>query len=186
MYTNNSMSNNNINKFYRPATWESICFNDPEKASVLSDYFEKIGWYPRKNGVPTVNLTYGIISPAVIHSSIWSGGMTTEYLYITESCKTGREVHIKGIASNTTTKVIDHCCFAYVADVPTSVLKTFIKNAVCLDFPPQQYKKLFEQKANMVNVTKEVESLKAENESLKKQLDTFKKSVENLYNMTTK
>ena len=34
MYTNNSMSNNNINKFYRPATWESICFNDPEKAAI--------------------------------------------------------------------------------------------------------------------------------------------------------
>ena len=186
MCNNNFMSNNNVNKFYRPATWESICFNDPEKAAVLSDYFEKIGWYPRKNGVPTVNLTYGIISPAVIHSSIWSGGMTTEYLYITESCKTGREVHIKGIASNTTTKVIDHCCFAYVADVPTSVLKTFIKNAVCLDFPPQQYKKLFEQKANMVNVTQEVESLRAENEALKKQLNSLKKSVENLYNMATK
>ena len=89
MYTNNSMSNNNVNKFYRPATWESICFNDPEKAAVLSDYFEKIGWYPRKNGVPTVNLTYGIISPAVIHSDTWCYGQPLEYLYFTESCKTG-------------------------------------------------------------------------------------------------
>ena len=177
---------NEVNNFYRPATFEAIMFNEPKKAMLLENYFAKQREYLKSSSIPTVNLTYGIISPAVIHSDTWCYGQTTEYLYITESCKTGREVHLKGIASNTGTKVIDHCCFAYAADVPTPILKTFIKNAVCLDFPPRQYKKLFEQKANMASVTKEVEFLKAENESLKKQLDTLKKSVENLYNMTTK
>ena len=184
MYTNNSMSNNNVNKFYRPATWESICFNDPEKAMVLDSYFEKIGWHPTKASIPTVNLTYGIISPTVTHISC-SGyfSYTSEYVAITKSCKTGKKVrpHCDSLYNE-----IKGCRFAYAADVPTVILKEFIDKTVCWNFPFVQYKEFLENQTFLNNATKEAESLKAENEALKKQLDTFKKSVENLYNMTTK
>lgn len=184
MYTNNSMSNNNVNKFYRPATWESICFNDPEKAMVLDGYFEKIGWYPTRASIPTVNLTYGIISPIITHiTSPGFLGYTSEYTAITKSCKTGKKVRPHRNASYNDIK---DCRFAYAADVPTVILKDFIDRTVCWYGPSVQYNKFLKNRAFFNNAAKEAESLKAENESLKKQLDTFKKSVENLYNMTTK
>ena len=184
MCNNNFMSNNNINKFYRPATWESICFNDPEKAMVLDSYFEKIRWTPRRSSVPTVNLTYGIISPVVTHIS-YPGyeGYPGEYAIIIKSCKTGDKVNMY---YKTTYNGINNCRFAYAADVPTSILKEFIDKTVCWKYPCHQYKKVFENKSRLATVSDENVFLKEENETLKKQLSEFKKSVENLYNMTTK
>ena len=184
MYTNNSISNNNVNKFYRPATWESICFNDPEKAMVLDGYFEKIGWYPTRASIPTVNLTYGIISPIITHiTSPGFLGYTSEYTAITKSCKTGKKIrpHCDSLYNE-----IKGCRFAYAADVPTVILQEFIDRTVCWHIPAVQYDEFFQNKKSLNNATKEAESLRTENETLKKQLDTLKKSVENLYNMTTK
>ena len=180
MYTNNSMSNNNGNKFYRPATWESICFNDPEKAMVLSNYFEKIGWMPKRNSVPTVNLTYGIISPVVTHIN-YPGyfDYTSEYVAMSNSCKRGERVNLH---RNSNHLAIDNCRFAYAADVPVAILKEIIANTTINDHPLYQYQKIVENRKAM----EEAVSIKKENESLKKQLADLKKSVENLYNMTTK
>lgn len=109
-----------INTTYSPKTIAAIQFMEPEKASLLKEYFG--GILPKSTSVPTVNLTLGIISPEIRH--LKKDKNVGEYLAIRKSCETGYPIHTHCDSSY---KELDGCIFVYVADLPMAVLRDIMR-----------------------------------------------------------
>lgn len=99
---------------YQPKTLSAIEFFEPEKAEFLKNYFG--GFLPKSTSIPTVNLTLGIISPDMKQVI----GSVGEYLAVKKSCD--RQLPIK-TNKGSNHEILNGCIFAYVADLPMSVLR---------------------------------------------------------------
>ena len=109
-----------INTTYSPKTIAAITFMEPEKALLLKEYFG--GVLPKSTSIPTVNLTLGIISPEMRH--LRKNKNPGEYLTIKKSCDSGYPIHTHCDSSY---KELNGCIFAYVADLPMSVLRDIMR-----------------------------------------------------------
>lgn len=107
-----------ITTTYEPKTIAAIQFMEPEKALLLKEYFG--GYLPSNISVPTVNLTLGIISPTFRHVA----GTVGEYQAVKKSCESGYPVRTYKGSSH---EKINGCIFAYVADLPMSVLRDIMR-----------------------------------------------------------
>ena len=176
---------NEVNNFYRPATFEAIMFNEPKKGMLLENYFAKQGIKMTASCVPTVNITYGIISARVTHI-IPSGeiGYIGEMLAINKACESGKPVHVR--KNNKHYYAINGCRFAYAADMPTSILLELMDKNNDNKTIYEQYVKFFMDKNESAHINELMEDLRKENEKLKAQIDELKTSIGKLFEIASK
>ena len=167
---------NEVNNFYRPATFEAIMFNEPKKAMLLENYFAKQRENMKMSSIPTVNLTYGIISYRITHicNPGYYGGMG-EYLAIKKDCETGNPVRAHKCSEFYD---INGCRFAYAADLPMSYLVELMDKNKNNDGVLTQYKNVLKREEENASVIKLLGELKEENEKLKKQISDAKTLLE--------
>ena len=116
-------TNYNMHVAYRPASMSAIRFHEPEKATLLDNYF---GFRIPNHAVPTVNLTLGVISPSLTHLTLPNyKGYCGEYRAIVKSCETGNPIKV---FAKSYYFELNGCIFAYVADVSLNVLKSLMVN----------------------------------------------------------
>lgn len=146
--------NKTITTAYEPKTVAAITFMEPEKVLLLKEYF---GGYLSSNiSVPTVNLTLGVISPTFRHVA----GTVGEYQAIKKSCDSGYPVHTYKGSSH---EKINDCIFAYVADLPMSVLRDIMRKRPFIG--------TYDATVLALEELEENKHLKESNEKLKKIID---------------
>ena len=183
---------NEVNNFYRPATFEAIMFNEPKKAMLLENYFAKQREYLKSSSIPTVNLTYGIISPRIAHiCSTGESGYVGEVRAIKKSCE--RENIVRVHKTNNHYKAINGCRFAYAADLPISYLSELMSKNKDNKSIHALYDEYYQVKTNSVidriqleNIKDMNRSLKNQNEALKAQIDELKTSIGKLFEIASK
>lgn len=189
---------NEVNNFYRPATFEAIMFNEPKKAMLLENYFAKQREYLKSSSIPTVNLTYGIISPRSTHIAKpgWTG-VAGEYLAIKKSCETGNQARVYGKSYYSN---ISGCRFAYAADLPIAYLIEIMdrnkNNKTVQELYDEHYQNEVDSLINGIqlanvkdmnrSLTKQNEALKAQNEVLKARIGELKTSIGKLFDIAYK
>lgn len=182
---------NEVNNFYRPATFEAIMFNEPKKAMLLENYFAKQREYLKSSSIPTVNLTYGIISPRSTHIAKpgWTG-VAGEYLAIKKSCETGKQASTYGKSYYSN---ISGCRFAYAADLPIAYLIEIMDRNKDNKSVQELYDEYYQSKVNsrineiqLANIKDMNKSLKNQNEALKAQIDELKTSIGKLFEIASK
>lgn len=113
--------NNNMNKapFYRPTSMGSIRFHEPVKAQLIEAYF---GRELPNNCIPTVNITYGIISDTMSHiTKANECGYVGEILAVRRSCENGNPVRL--VENNKNYPQLNGCIMQYAADVTIGILR---------------------------------------------------------------
>lgn len=190
---------NEVSNFYRPATFEAIMFNEPKKAMLLENYFAKQGIQMTASCVPTVNITYGIISARVTHI-VPSGevGYVGEMLAINKACESGNPVRVH--QTNDHYGEIHGCRFAYAADMPISYLIEIMNKNSSNKTTIELYKKVLDDAAESIingiqlanikdmnrSLNKQNEALKAQNEVLKARIGELKTSIGKLFDIAYK
>ena len=191
----NSIENN---KFYRPATFESISFNEPKKAMLISEYFARQGIKVRSTSIPTVNLTFGIISHNSVHiSKPGYDSYQCENRTIASACASGNPATVY---KKSNYKAINGCRFAYAADLPIAYLVEIMSKNKDNKSIHELYDEHYQNEVDSVidriqlanikdmnrSLNKQNEALKAQNEVLKTRIGELKTSIGKLFDIAYK
>ena len=170
--------NNNVNKapFYRPTSMGSIRFHEPIKAQLIESYF---GRELPNNCIPTVNITYGIISDTMSHiTKANECGYVGEILAVRRSCESGNPVRL--IENNKKYPQLNGCIMQYAADVTIGILKDIMaKNPQKLSIDEQYNNRIKEERQARLTI-ENLDTLEEENHEMEKRIKELEKMCKEL------
>ena len=165
--------NNNMNKapFYRPTSMGSIRFHEPVKAQLIESYF---GRELPNNCIPTVNITYGIISDTMSHiTKADECGYVGEILAVRRSCESGNPVRL--VENNKNYPQLNGCIMQYAADVTIGILKDIMtKNPQKLSVAEQYNNRIKEERQARLTI-ENLDTLEEENHEMEKRIKELEK-----------